>query len=101
MDDYSIDSRGDVGSWIREASIEASFEIESIAAASTPEYLSKDLTSQVFSQILRQSVEKIDKVRLVAGRVVVEFLHASDFALHQKEDLKRLIPRWVSRAICH
>lgn len=93
MDDYSIDSRGDVGSWIREACIEASLEIESISFYATPSYLSEDLNSRVFSQILRQSVEKIDKVRVVAGRVAVEYLHLKEFKVHDKEALKRLVPR--------
>ena len=75
FDDYAVDRRGDVGSWVRSESMIAlskyfqlimSSKDESIKAelgANTPEFFERFI-----SQHLQQLNEKIDKVRENAGR---------------------------------
>src|SRR5688572_14162822 len=79
MEDYTTDTRGDVGSWVREASICAFRSIVPVVVSSKanaiwPEHLS-DL---VVASVMRQSVERIDKLRYVAGTTLREWLYASE-----------------------
>ncbi|KAI9032334.1 armadillo-type protein [Hyaloraphidium curvatum] len=71
MLDYSVDSRGDVGSWVREASMRgfgtllpALLLVHSQAPISSFEDYK---VTDIFGGILQQSVEKIDRVRTCAG----------------------------------
>ncbi|KAF3918091.1 hypothetical protein ABW21_db0207422 [Orbilia brochopaga] len=66
--DYSVDSRGDVGSWAR---IEAIRAVLSLHAKHPINYNSSDPTViSIFHKIIGLSVEKLDKVRLKACDVV-------------------------------
>lgn len=67
--DYSIDSRGDVGSWVRERAVlglERSMRIMS----AWPLSLSDNFISRSVCAILQQSAEKIDRVRETAGKAL-------------------------------
>lgn len=73
LDDYTMDERGDVGSWIRIACIKGiSSVIEDLF------HISKDIPRfrsflpahryhHVVGRILRQGVERLDNVRQIAG----------------------------------
>ncbi|KAG0005138.1 hypothetical protein BGZ65_011884 [Modicella reniformis] len=87
--DYGIDHRGDVGSWIREASMQglevmiplvARLDHEASRAEETKQpyepYLSNEDRAQVLSKLLQQSVEKIDRIRACAATVMVKILNA-------------------------
>ncbi|KAF9165644.1 hypothetical protein DFQ26_009656 [Actinomortierella ambigua] len=81
MNDYSVDHRGDVGSWVREASM-LGFEVMTPLLArvdwSLPEeqrYLSKAEYTQIISILLLESVEKIDRMRAIAAKVLTTLLH--------------------------
>ncbi|KAL0073909.1 armadillo-type protein [Phycomyces blakesleeanus] len=77
LTDYSIDQRGDVGSWVRVASMEClHYLIPRVAGLDTPgsKYLTKDDTGRVISALLKQGVERIDRVRASAGVVVNDFI---------------------------
>ncbi len=54
-DDYFIDSRGDVGSLIREASLKALCSIR--------QHLSESQRSMIFGKILHQVLDRLDRVR--------------------------------------
>lgn len=60
LDDYTIDSRGDVGSWVRMAACESL-----VAIFKHANHQNIDVT---IGKMLRLSVEKMDRVRTVAGR---------------------------------
>ncbi|KAI9025982.1 tubulin folding cofactor D C terminal-domain-containing protein [Phycomyces nitens] len=77
LTDYSIDQRGDVGSWVRVASMEClHYLIPCVAGLDTADskYLSKDDIGRVISALLKQGVERIDRVRASAGAVVNDFI---------------------------
>ncbi|KAI9142406.1 armadillo-type protein [Paraphysoderma sedebokerense] len=80
LDDYSTDSRGDVGSWIRKASMVTLQYLIPLAAkwehdSSGEKYLNPELVHRVVAGCLQQSVEKIDKVRECAGMAVKSLLY--------------------------
>ncbi|CAD6887534.1 unnamed protein product [Tilletia laevis] len=76
LEDYTIDQRGDVGSWVRIASLTSlrHFTEEHVRHVSEPE-LSRRITKEQFDRILagvlKQCVERIDAVREHAGAQLV------------------------------
>ena len=73
MDDYSVDRRGDVGSWIREIAMNSIVEVISTAALSEKtktSHLEKLISYQsamiTIGRFLQQAVEKIDRLRATA-----------------------------------
>jgi tubulin-specific chaperone D len=62
LDDYTVDSRGDVGSWIRMAACESLIPVFQHASQ-------HDIRATI-GKLLRLSVEKMDRVRAVSGRTL-------------------------------
>jgi len=60
LDDYTVDSRGDVGSWARIAACES---LQPIFKHISPEHI-----RHTIGKLLRLSVEKLDRVRNAAGQ---------------------------------
>lgn len=102
LEDYSIDNRGDVGSWVREAAMEALEKCTYIICRSLTVYsghgikmtqaytlnegsissiqkenslFNSNLAARLIGGIAKQAVEKIDKVRDIAGRTLQRILH--------------------------
>ncbi|KAI0283960.1 TBCD protein [Russula aff. rugulosa BPL654] len=76
LDDYTVDDRGDVGSWIRIASIQAltSVSVTLLMLAKTDatytDYIPADLYQKAIAGILKQGVERLDNVRQQAGESI-------------------------------
>jgi tubulin-specific chaperone D len=62
LDDYTVDSRGDVGSWVRMAACESLIAVFKFA--------SQQEVRKTVGKLLRLSVEKMDRVRTVAGKTL-------------------------------
>ncbi|CAG8506383.1 18612_t:CDS:10 [Dentiscutata erythropus] len=81
LEDYSTDQRGDVGSWVREACMNGFSVICPLIARldlndpGCEPWLPDELSVKIFSNLLKQSVERIDNIRSCAGRVLLEFLY--------------------------
>ncbi|CAG8461477.1 14387_t:CDS:10 [Funneliformis mosseae] len=80
LEDYNTDSRGDIGSWIREASMIGFFEIIPLiikldSISTNKQWWKTELNARIFNNILKQSVERIDRVRSCAGRILLELLY--------------------------
>ncbi|KAJ3175212.1 hypothetical protein HK101_010715 [Irineochytrium annulatum] len=105
MEDYSIDQRGDVGSWVREASFKGWATLIPFARRLDIEdrnpYLSDEIVRTVVKLLVRQSVEKIDRVRENAGTALCKILWDSeiDGMLGEFEaDLRSILTRFVDTA---
>ena len=103
--DYSVDKRGDVGSWVREAAMEAIGAI-GILLCNARE-LSQDVSLAILNGLLKQSVEKINRIRETAGKVLAKLLHhLQGFpSLPSLTLLQEIIPKesfnfWTSPAEC-
>ncbi|KAI9247117.1 armadillo-type protein [Helicostylum pulchrum] len=108
LTDYSTDQRGDVGSWVRIASMEllnyllpCIARLDRLDGTQQPKYLSATSTSDFMAALLKQSVERIDKVRSSAGNVLCDLVCLDtylEFAGHDclrhyiKEDLSWSTP---------
>ncbi|KAF9902183.1 hypothetical protein EC991_005196 [Linnemannia zychae] len=85
LQDYSVDHRGDVGSWVREASMQglqtmvpivARLDSHLTPAQADQRYLVDEDHVQVLAKLLQQSVEKIDRIRGAAATAMVAVLYA-------------------------
>ena len=76
LDDYTVDERGDVGSWIRIASIQGltsvSVTLLTLAKKDTThiDYIPADLYQKAIAGILKQGVGRLDNVRQRAGESI-------------------------------
>lgn len=75
LNDYTLDSRGDVGTIVREAAMIAIQDITQLIVNRDPFSLSEELVSSIFCGILKQCVEKIDRTRAIAGKTFSSLLH--------------------------
>lgn len=121
LDDYAIDNRGDVGSWVREAAMDAlkrcSFllclktngewtkgesecspgetETSGLTTGRSGPFFDEEIAVKVVGGLAKQAVEKIDRVRDVAGRVLQHLLHSDQVNIDQiphKRALEQIIP---------
>ncbi|KAL7752331.1 hypothetical protein RI367_002377 [Sorochytrium milnesiophthora] len=96
IQDYSIDQRGDVGSWLRQASMTALVITVTVAVEAgetvRSQYLPLTVYIRIVAAVLQQSVEKIDRVRQVAGTALPQLL-AFDHMVSQAhlEPLRKVI----------
>lgn len=74
LDDYTIDSRGDVGSWIRLEAIDAVLMAvkQGLVLSSLPNISSSD--EALISHVARLAAEKLDKVRTRAWQCLSQIL---------------------------
>ncbi|MBN3310433.1 TBCD protein, partial [Amia calva] len=78
MGDYTTDSRGDVGAWVREAAMTSLMEVTFLLVRSDPGLLSPDICSRMLCSLVQQAAEKIDRYRAHAGSVFLRILHCQD-----------------------
>ena len=80
LDDYTIDERGDVGSWIRIACIQGLTTISELffgIAQSIPDfesYFPPQTFRAIAAGLLKQGVERLDNVRQTAGTCFTRLL---------------------------
>ncbi|XP_034394362.1 tubulin-specific chaperone D isoform X1 [Cyclopterus lumpus] len=95
MNDYTTDSRGDVGAWVREAAMTSLMEVTLLVASSAPEILPPDLVKCMMRCLAQQAAEKIDRYRAHAGNVFLRLLHSTEPAvphIPQQEELLSIFP---------
>ncbi|RXN27431.1 tubulin-specific chaperone D [Labeo rohita] len=95
MNDYSTDSRGDVGAWVRAAAMSSLMDVTLLVVASAPELLSSDLVQRMMCCLAQQAAEKIDRYRAHAGTVFLRLLHSTDPAvphIPHREELLSIFP---------
>ncbi|CAO3634880.1 unnamed protein product [Cunninghamella echinulata] len=103
--DYSTDQRGDVGSWVRSASMECMrFIIPRLAILLEKDeeniLLFTDQTNaRLIASLIKQSVERIDRVRELAGSVLTDLIYSSTIHIPQLPYLKHYITRELSFSI--
>ncbi|XP_076451234.1 tubulin-specific chaperone D-like [Babylonia areolata] len=75
LKDYTMDSRGDVGSWVREASMTALGELTEMVVQANPALLSSSVVHEMICGLIQQACEKIDRTRAVAGQTLFKLLY--------------------------
>ncbi|KAL1689403.1 armadillo-type protein [Schizophyllum commune] len=80
LEDYTMDERGDVGSWIRITSIQGLRDCAIMLLQRPnllPSYLSSEVYHAAVAGILKQGVERLDNVRAEAGACMLGLLMIS------------------------
>eukprot|EP00898_Chlorokybus_atmophyticus_P007558 jgi/Chlat1/7803/Chrsp66S07259 len=84
VDDYATDNRGDVGSLVREAAMEAIAVLGPILC-SLGGLSNQDWATRLVAGLAKQAAEKIDRVRLTAGSAITRIVTAGVPCAHRKE----------------
>ncbi|XP_053425237.1 tubulin-specific chaperone D [Nycticebus coucang] len=96
VDDYTTDSRGDVGAWVREAAMTSLMDLTLLLGRSQPELIEAHICEQVMCHVAQQASEKIDRLRAHAASVFLTLLHQDSPPIphipHRRE-LEQLLPR--------
>ena len=92
LGDYATDNRGDVGSWVREAAMRSGEALLAQLAAG-PQAAEPQLVAAFVCAVLKQAVEKIDRVRECAGLTLQRVLRHSPPVQHvpQRAELERAL----------
>ncbi|NXD62365.1 TBCD protein, partial [Eolophus roseicapillus] len=94
--DYTTDSRGDVGGWVREAAMRSLMEVTLLLVQNKAELIDANICKQIMCCVAQQSAEKIDKFRAHAGSVFLTLLHFDHPPIPHiphREELERVFPR--------
>uniref|UniRef100_A0A8C1VPD2 Tubulin-specific chaperone D n=1 Tax=Cyprinus carpio TaxID=7962 RepID=A0A8C1VPD2_CYPCA len=89
MNDYSMDSRGDVGAWVRAAAMSSLMDVTLLTA------LIFSSVQRMMCCLVQQAAEKIDRYRAHAGTVFLRLLHSTDPAvphIPHREELLSIFP---------
>ncbi|XP_042361024.1 tubulin-specific chaperone D isoform X2 [Plectropomus leopardus] len=95
MNDYTTDSRGDVGAWVREAAMTSLVDVTLLVSSSAPEILLPDLVKCMMCCLAQQAAEKIDRYRAHAGNVFLRILHSTEPVvphIPHREELLSIFP---------
>lgn len=118
LDDYSTDNRGDIGSWVRDAAMDglerctyilckrdslhqekaSSLQLEKSDSSSDDQfssYFDASLANNLVGGIVKQAVEKMDKLRESAARILQRLLYnKTTFVPHipHREILEQIVP---------
>nr|XP_033817099.1 tubulin-specific chaperone D isoform X1 [Geotrypetes seraphini] len=102
MNDYTTDSRGDVGAWVRESAMTRLVEITLLLVQTKPELIGTDVCRRMMCCLAQQSSEKIDRFRAHAGSAFLTLLHFNNPPVPHipyREDLKRIFPRSQAKTL--
>ncbi|XP_077022426.1 tubulin-specific chaperone D isoform X2 [Tamandua tetradactyla] len=96
MRDYTTDSRGDVGAWVREATMTSLMELTLLLGKTEPGLIGADICEQVLCCLAQQASEKIDRFRAHAGKVFIALLHLDNPPIPHvphRVELETIFPR--------
>ncbi|XP_036125871.1 tubulin-specific chaperone D isoform X1 [Molossus molossus] len=97
--DYTTDSRGDVGAWVREAAMTSLLDLTLLLGRDQPELIEAPICHGVMCCLAQQASEKIDHFRAHAAQVFMTLLHSAGPAgptvphVPHRGELEKLFPR--------
>ncbi|NXA41757.1 TBCD protein, partial [Eudromia elegans] len=100
--DYTTDSRGDVGGWVREAAMTSLMEVTLLLVQKEAELINANICRQIMCWLAQQAAEKIDKFRAHAGSVFLTLLHFDHPPIPHiphREELEMIFPRSESETL--
>lgn len=95
LDDYTMDRRGDIGAWVREAAITALQTLTKMVVAEDPSLLSEEVVGEMMARVCQQAVERIDRTRKVAGTAFASLLHSTPKLPHipNLQEVESIFPK--------
>ncbi|KAI4493051.1 hypothetical protein M0802_009699 [Mischocyttarus mexicanus] len=95
LKEYTIDSRGDIGAWVREAAMTGLHVLTNLVLqANLLSLLNESLMTDIISGIAQQAVERIDGIRAQAGIVFSALIHSEPSLpnIPYHSELKHIFP---------
>ncbi|XP_075153533.1 tubulin folding cofactor D [Haematobia irritans] len=91
LDEYTMDNRGDIGAWVREAAMSAIFDL---LKQCPKDLLQAKHIHNIIVGFMQQAVEKIDRTRGLAGRLLCQIIHSDPIIpyIHRHDKLKEVFP---------
>lgn len=91
LSEYTNDSRGDIGSWVREAAISGILSLTNlVCSAGLSSMLTVELMTKTVGGISQQAVERIDRTRAKAGAAFISIIHSELPNIPYHKELKIL-----------
>ncbi|XP_048512674.1 tubulin-specific chaperone D [Athalia rosae] len=95
LGEYTIDSRGDIGAWVREAAMTGLQLLTNLVShAKLTSILNEKVMARVIGGVAQQAVERIDRIRAQSGAVFSGLIHSDtelpNIPYHNK--LRELFP---------
>uniref|UniRef100_A0A6P4E891 Tubulin-specific chaperone D n=1 Tax=Drosophila rhopaloa TaxID=1041015 RepID=A0A6P4E891_DRORH len=87
LDEYTLDNRGDIGAWVREAAMSSLYEIVTQCPC---DLLVPEHVHEIVVGFMQQAVEKIDRTRGLGGRLCCQLIHHQPRIPYVREHLKLL-----------
>lgn len=95
LKEYTTDSRGDIGAWVREAAMTAVNVLTNLVSqANLSGMLTESLMASVIGGVAQQAVERIDRIRSQAGAIFNSLIHSEPELpnIPYHEELKKIFP---------
>ncbi|XP_051165406.1 tubulin-specific chaperone D [Leptopilina boulardi] len=95
LKEYTTDSRGDIGAWVREAAMTAVNVLTNLVSqANLSGMLTENLMANVIGGIAQQAVERIDRIRAQAGAIFNSLIHSDPQLpnIPYHEELMKIFP---------
>ena len=91
LEEYTSDNRGDIGAWVREASMKGLFQLVTICPT---EWLTEELVMKTMRGLAQQAMEKIDRTRGLAGKLFCQLVwHPKEIPhIKRHSELKKIFP---------
>lgn len=93
LEEYTSDNRGDIGAWVREASMKGLYQLVTVCPV---QLLSEELVMRIMRGLAQQAVEKIDRTRGLAGKLFCQLVwHQTPAAIpyiKRHEELRAIFP---------
>lgn len=86
-EDYSCDSRGDVGSFVREASYNALYRFTNLVK---DDLLTIEMLNTFVSCLMKQSLEPLDKLREYSSDILIKLISSDNLKISRQKELMEL-----------
>ncbi|XP_076886463.1 tubulin-folding cofactor D-like [Bidens hawaiensis] len=101
LEDYSVDNRGDVGSWVRTAAMNGLEKCAYVLSkrdklVENESPFNADIATSLVGGLAKQAVEKMDRLRDVAAKILQRILYNETVFVPQiphREKLEKIIPK--------
>lgn len=92
--DYTLDSRGDVGAWVREVALTGLCGLFFLLVKENISLINADVSYKTICRLMQQASEKIDRMRGHAGNLLLRMIHHVPVipSIPQREEMISILP---------
>ncbi|XP_065214517.1 tubulin-specific chaperone D isoform X2 [Planococcus citri] len=99
LSDYTVDRRGDIGSFVRESSMKALQVVITNTCRVNKNIIPKDLIEVIVVGIAKQALDKISRIRITSSGVFMDVLYADIPKIENFEEIQKIFPKTESNTV--